>query len=220
MEADIREVFSSIQGEGPYVGYKQLFVRFCGCNLKCRYCDTDFNTAHAAKYSVKGLHKLVEMNLDCHSISLTGGEPLLNNEFLKEFLPECKLPVYLETNGTLYRELSEIIDYVTYVAADIKLPSCTGLRPLWDLHDKFFKIASQKELFAKMVFNDKITDDEIKKACELCKKYDIELILQPEMIEDKPSAVSEFMEQVLNKALNYHNKVRLIPQVHKFLDVQ
>ena len=38
----IKEIFKSIQGEGPYIGYEQLFVRFCKCNLKCGYCDTDF----------------------------------------------------------------------------------------------------------------------------------------------------------------------------------
>ena len=42
MEAKINEIFSSIQGEGPIVGYKQLFIRFCGCNLHCDYCDTEF----------------------------------------------------------------------------------------------------------------------------------------------------------------------------------
>lgn len=220
MEANIKEVFASIQGEGPYIGFKQLFIRFCECNLRCQYCDTDYDTAQAAKYSVKGLLKLVNLNKDCHSVSLTGGEPLISIEFLKEFLPECPLPVYLETNGTLYKNLAKIIDYVTYVAADIKLPSCTGLKPLWDLHDNFFKIAAQKELFAKAVFNNLITEEEIVKACNLCKKYEIELVLQPEMKEDKSSVNSEFIEEVLNKALdNYHN-VRLIPQVHKFINVR
>ncbi len=220
MEADIKEVFASIQGEGPFIGYKQIFVRFCGCNLKCKYCDTDFDTAHATKYSVNGLLKLVDLNSNCHSISLTGGEPLLNIQFLKQFLPECKLPVYLETNGILHRQLGEIINYLTYVSADIKLTSCTGLKPMWDLHDKFFKIASQKKLFAKMVFNSDITDEEIQKAVHLCKKYDIELILQPEMTGNTLSVEPEFMETVLNMTLDNYHRVRLIPQIHKFIDVR
>ena len=41
--AKIAEIFDSIQGEGPYIGYRQLFIRFCGCNLLCDYCDTEFD---------------------------------------------------------------------------------------------------------------------------------------------------------------------------------
>ena len=150
METKINEIFSSIQGEGPVVGYKQLFIRFCGCNLKCNYCDTEFGASESEKYSADELANIIKENLDCHSVSLTGGEPLLNVNFLKEFLPKCELPIYLETNGTLYGELAEVIDFVTYVSADIKLPSCTGLKPLWAEHDKFFNIASKKNLFAKV----------------------------------------------------------------------
>ncbi|MCL5059022.1 MAG: 7-carboxy-7-deazaguanine synthase QueE, partial [Actinobacteria bacterium] len=40
MKAAVREIFSSVQGEGPYVGTRQIFIRFDGCNLSCRYCDT------------------------------------------------------------------------------------------------------------------------------------------------------------------------------------
>lgn len=40
IKANINEIFASIQGEGRYVGEKQLFVRFSSCNLKCAYCDT------------------------------------------------------------------------------------------------------------------------------------------------------------------------------------
>ena len=220
METNIKEIFASIQGEGPYIGYKQLFVRFCGCNLNCNYCDTEFGESESEKYSAEELANIIKENLDCHSVSLTGGEPLLNVNFLKEFLPKCELPIYLETNGTLYSELAEVIDFVTYVSADIKLPSCTGLKPLWAEHDKFFNIASKKNLFAKVVFGKDVTDDEIKHACELCKKYDIELILQPKMNGIIPEVKSDFMEKVLNEALKYYNKVRLIPQVHKFIDVQ
>ncbi len=213
----IREIFESIQGEGPYIGYKQLFVRFCGCNLHCGYCDTEFDIKNSKEYTSEELENIVSRHSDCHSVSLTGGEPLLSVDFLKEFLPECKLPVYLETNGTLPDKLKEVIDFVDYVSADIKLPSCTGLNPLWEEHDKFFEIASQKELFAKMVFDKNVTDEEIKKACDLCVKYDIELVLQPKMNGNTSSVSSDFMQEVLNKS---YGKVRLIPQVHKFINVQ
>ena len=215
----IKEIFTSIQGEGPYVGYKQLFIRLCGCNLNCLYCDTDFGVNNSKEYSLQDIIDICSNNSDCHSVSLTGGEPLLHTDFIKELVKKCNLPLYLETNGTLADKLSDVIDNITYIAADIKLPSATGLQPLWEEHEEFFKIASQKELFAKVVFDDKITDFEIHKITHLCKKYCIELILQPMMRGKIPATDSEYMQNILNKCLKIYSNVRLIPQVHKFIDV-
>ena len=41
LQAGVSEIFSSIQGEGKYVGCRQLFIRLIGCNMDCPYCDTD-----------------------------------------------------------------------------------------------------------------------------------------------------------------------------------
>jgi len=215
----IKEIFTSIQGEGPFVGYKQLFIRLCGCNLSCGYCDTDFGINNAKEYSTEELINICNKSTDCHSISLTGGEPLLHTEFIKTLGEKCNIPLYLETNGTLTDNLSEVIDYITYISADIKLPSCTNLPPMWEKHEEFLAAASEKYLFAKVVFDKNITDFEIHKITHLCKKFDIELILQPMMNGNCPSIDSDFMQKVLDKCLKIHSKTRLIPQVHKFIDV-
>ena len=215
----VKEIFTSIQGEGPFVGYKQLFIRLCGCNLNCSYCDTEFGADDSNEYSTEELIDICNSNSDCHSISLTGGEPLLHSDFIKEFGNKCELPLYLETNGTLAEKLSEVIDYITYISSDIKIPSTTGLKPLWEEHEEFFRIASQKELFGKVVFDKNINDFEIHKITHLCKKYDTQLILQPMMLGKIPSVDSDFMQEVLDKCLKVHKNTRLIPQVHKFIDV-
>ena len=281
----IKEIFASIQGEGPYVGYKQLFIRFCGCNLKCNYCDTDFSAeSDCMEFSATELAQEVNKYTDVHSISLTGGEPLLSVEFLKEFLPLVggspllqhfsvgegavvgeeqtsrttagevmkkdynyknspspqpspvgrggRPKIYLETNATLPKNFLQIKPYVDIVSADIKLESATGLNT-FELHDKFFEACRGVETFAKIVFNQNITDEEIKKCCELGQKYGIELILQPETLNSGKSKVesgklndfqlSTFNFQlgtVLDKFLQNYPNVRLIPQVHKFLNVR
>ena len=218
--AKIKEIFTSIQGEGPYIGYKQLFIRLCGCNLSCAYCDTDFVINGSTDYTIDELSDICNKNIDCHSVSLTGGEPLLHTEVIKELGNKCSLPLYLETNGTLSEELKEVIDYITYIAADIKLHSATGLTPRWEEHEKFLEIASQKDAFAKVVFDENITDFEIHKITHLCKKFDIELILQPRMTGNIPSISPEFMQEILNKCTKIYPKTRLIPQVHKFINVE
>ena len=213
----IKEIFTSIQGEGPFVGYKQLFIRFCGCNLNCAYCDTDFNSDGAVIYTPEELAEVCNKHSDCHSVSLTGGEPLLNVEFLKSFLPLCDLPLYLETNGTLYDELGEIVEYLDYISMDIKLPSCTKLSPQWDKHEKFLNIAKDKNTCVKVVFDENITEFEIEKIVHVCSKYGVEIVLQPKMNGNIPSVSSEFMSEITNKFTKLYNKTRLIPQVHKFI---
>ena len=56
----VKEIFASIQGEGPLVGYKQIFMRLCGCNLKCKYCDTDFDAINAKEYTISELLEYVK----------------------------------------------------------------------------------------------------------------------------------------------------------------
>ena len=69
--AKIKDVFTSIQGEGPFVGFRQLFIRFCGCNLICKYCDTDYRTVESLEYSAEDLANIVKLHTECHSVSLT-----------------------------------------------------------------------------------------------------------------------------------------------------
>lgn len=214
----VNEIFASIQGEGLYVGYKQVFVRFCNCNLKCNYCDTEF--MDGKDYSPCELADEVNKYADVHSVSLTGGEPLLQACFLKEFLPRVNKKIYLETNATLAEKFIEVKSFIDIVSADIKLESATGIKDTYKFHDKFFEACKGVETFAKIVFNNKITDDEIDKCCELGKKYGIELILQPEMSANEMAVDVEFCAQILDKFLTKYESVRLIPQVHKFLDVR
>lgn len=222
-EVKIKEIFESIQGEGPFVGTKQLFIRFCGCNLNCDYCDTNFDAKDAVSYTAESLVKKIQNDYDLkifHSVSLTGGEPLLHAQFINEFvhfLPDIR--IYLETNATLTDELLMVKDNIDTISADIKLPSSTG-KNTFDRHDKFLANCDGIFTFAKIVFDKNITDEEIKICANLGKKHDIELILQPKMNGDKMSVDNVFCQNILNKFLNIYTNTRLIPQVHKFLNVR
>ena len=221
--AYIREIFLSIQGEGPHVGEEQLFIRFCSCNLKCKYCDTDFETSKATEYTPEKLLDTVNSYGKNLTISLTGGEPLLSHKFLKEFLPmarKCGHTIYLETNATLPEFLAELTDFIDIVSADIKLESATGEKINPDILEEFFSIAKSKELFAKIVFNNNITQDEINNAIKIAKQNNCEIILQPEMTNDKFSVTTEFCEKIFKMFKSKYPKTRLIPQMHKFLNVR
>lgn len=222
-KALIREIFLSIQGEGPYVGEEQLFIRFCGCNLCCNYCDTDFEASKAEEFTPQELIEKVNSYGKNLVLSLTGGEPLVSVKFLKEFLPLAKFyghKVYLETNGTLPDALAEIINLIDIVSADIKLESASGVPFAPQIYEQFFKKASEKEVFAKLVFNRNITQEEINFALQLASKYDFEIILQPEMSGNNFNISTSEMEEVFGKFRSKYRKVRLIPQMHKFIEVR
>lgn len=223
--AKIAEIFDSIQGEGPYIGYRQLFIRFCGCNLLCDYCDTEFDRGE--EYSVAQLiNKIKEFNPEVfHSVSLTGGEPLIHYEFLKELLPEIKklnLKIYLETNGTLPKSLENIIDYVDIISMDFKLDSSAKIGELYSKHDEFLGIAKKhnREIFAKIVFDDTLQSFEIDESIKLAQKYNIQLILQPKMEGDKIKVSHEKIMETFNKFSEKYHDTRLIGQVHKFFDIK
>lgn len=219
----VKEFFVSIQGEGPYVGYKQLFIRFCKCNLKCNYCDTEFLASTGAKeYTPQELFDAISQ-LDLtgiHSISLTGGEPLLDVEFLKEFLPLVRPlgKIYLETNATLPEAFAEVKDLVDIVSADIKLESAAGVRNC--RHDEFFAACAGKDTYVKVVFDGAVKDEEIAQTAQLAKKYGFELVLSPMMLGYKMSVGADFITAVHNKYLTHYNRVRVIPQVHKFIGIE
>lgn len=215
----IKEIFESIQGEGNYIGYNQLFIRFCKCNLHCKYCDTDF-TSNLKEYSVDELLYEINKYENIHSISLTGGEPLLDTDFLKEFLPKTNKKIYLETNGTLFNELKEIIDYVDIISMDIKLNSTSNNGNLFEEHKKFIDIAKQKELFLKVVFDENITEEEIISTIKIAKENNLDIILQPKMDGDDLKISHQGITKIYNKFVNAYEKIRLIPQVHKFLNVR
>ena len=110
-------------------------------------------------------------------------------------------------------KLIQIKDYIDIISADIKL----GLEP--KIHKEFFKQCYGVETFAKIVFDENITEQEIETCIDIAKEFNIELVLQPKMGKNnKMTVTSEFCNEILEKFTAKYPNTRLIPQVHKFLD--
>ncbi|MDO8536326.1 MAG: 7-carboxy-7-deazaguanine synthase QueE [Candidatus Omnitrophota bacterium] len=231
LQAEITEIFSSVQGEGIFVGARQIFVRFKRCNMSCVFCDTP-NEGIAKEYSPTALLKEIKA-LDKakgphHSVSITGGEPLVYAGFLRSLLPLLKkagFKLYLETNGTLPDELRGIIDFVDIVAMDFKLPSSTGGRVYWEEHLEFLKIAVRKKVFVKSVVTTDTKKEDVIEAVGLIRQVNkkIPFIMQPATpvnnINKKPgeNRLLEFLDIALK---NDVENSRVIPQMHKILGVK
>lgn len=224
MKGRIAEIFESVQGEGIYLGQKQLFVRSFGCNLgSCKFCDTKLKDFR--EYEPQDLLlELRKRSGDCTTVSFTGGEPLLQKEFLKEMLRlthEHGFINYLETNGTLVQALEEVIDYLDIVAMDLKLPSSTGLKDFWDTHRNFLQIASRKEVFLKIVICQSTSEEDLFEAIKLIKETNryIILVLQPNSAEDYGSLeakIESFKEICIKEGI----VACIIPQVHKEIGIK
>jgi organic radical activating enzyme len=242
--AELLEIFSSIQGEGVLIGRRQVFIRFKGCNLDCHYCDTNAGGSNDA-CSIEltpgrrdfqecanpvAMERVIE--LICrwergwptvhHSVSLTGGEPLLHAELLQSWLPRLEqiLPIHLETNGVLYRALATLINHIDTISMDIKLPSSAGIAHLWDDHRRFLEIAAQRNVSVKIVVNAATEHWEIERSAGIIKDVgeNIPLIIQPETADDLSIRISTLgLLELQEIAAAVLPDVRVIPQTHRFI---
>jgi 7-carboxy-7-deazaguanine synthase len=240
----VSEIFSSIQGEGMLAGRRQIFVRLMECNLDCRYCDTPFEKSDICRVESKPgsgtflnlqqplpLHKLSAIFEEWlsllpsahHSVSFTGGEPLLYADALAEWFPEIRksLPIHLETNGTMHTALRRVKRQVDYISMDMKLPSTAGCtEQLWDLHALFLREAHGTDVSVKVVVGELTSDSEILHVCDVIASVDeaTPLFLQPLSLIDGTVGISAArilrLQELASSCLP---DVRVIPQMHKML---
>ena len=229
-KADIVEIFSSFQGEGPYIGVKQIFIRFAGCNLNCSFCDTPNDVIFKDVTVAQIMERVKDLEEACgvhHSISLTGGEPLLQADFLVHLLPilkEQNFKTYLETNGTLIEALKRVIKYIDIIAMDMKLPSSTGMPLLWQNHIYFLNIAKEKDVFVKVVVTENTLEKDILEARDIVERFDenIIFVIQPASTGDKGTfkVSEEKLLDYLDLSRERLRDVRIIPQMHKLIGMK
>ena len=105
----INDIFYSLQGEGHNTGRAAVFIRFAGCNLRCSFCDTEFDT-----YREMSDEEILEAisQYPARFVVLTGGEPTLQvDEAFVELLHQHGYEVAMESNGT--RPAPQNLDWLT-----------------------------------------------------------------------------------------------------------
>jgi 7-carboxy-7-deazaguanine synthase len=246
----VSEVFSAIQGESALVGERQVFVRLTGCNIRCTYCDQpealerrpgpcrieatagrrDWDVASsplAMKHVVDAVARLWEQ-VPHHSISLTGGEPLLQGSRVERLVAEFGArgwPLMLETNGMLVPPMRRLVGQLTYVSMDLKLPSVDGESVDPAVQSAFLgaALATGATTWVKIVIGPDTDVDE----------FDAGVAMVAEISADAPRPIEVFIQpltpfgsaaraptpgQVLEmqeRALRIHPRVRVVPQTHK-----
>jgi len=248
--AYVLEIFSSIQGEGLYVGARHIFVRFAGCNLSCAYCDTPAGRSTTHKLCAiqdrvgDDQFRKVRNPLDVdalfatvdrlereapghHSVSLTGGEPLIQTTFLLELCPDLRdtgRRLYLETNGTLVGAMEDLIPSIDIVAMDFKLESATGVPAETELHREFLTVAAAKKVFVKAVVDASTPEEEIQECAAVIALVNrrIPLVIQPAtQIPGSRIGITDgrHLAELQRAASRLLEDVRVIPQCHKILGI-
>lgn len=224
MKGKINEIFSSIQGEGVFVGERQVFVRLAGCNLKCAYCDTDIRSWEEHE-PAEALAAVKKHGKHFHSVSFTGGEPLCQTEFLKELMRLTRAEGYrnyLETNGTLPDELKQVIGLCDFVAMDLKLPGSTGLKAYWDEHCRFLRACGDAETFIKAVVCETTVESDIFESIRTISEArpNAVLVLQPDSRSKDTELLGRIMESFRMLCHKRGIAACVIPQVHRIIGVK
>ena len=228
--AIISEIFSSLQGEGTHAGEKHLFVRFQGCNMRCRYCDErDKPGAEMTLAQVLLEAERLERAEGPHRfVSLTGGEPLQSVAFLKRLLPELRSlnhGIYLETNGVLWSALADVLDFCDVIAMDMKPVSVTRDRCVDEDHRRFLMLAKAKEVFVKIVVSREIDFSEFDREIGIISEIapEIPVVLQPMSPlwgDENAVGLEDLMTVLRARALRRIPDVRMIARLHKLLNIR
>jgi len=118
----IAEIFKSLQGEGRNQGKVCLFIRLSGCNLHCRWCDTEYARTAGTEMSLDAVLEQV-WRVNPPYVCITGGEPLLQTQELEPLLISLHkrgTAIDIETNGTI--DFTRLQPYAA-ICMDVKCPS-------------------------------------------------------------------------------------------------
>ena len=150
----VNRLYLAVEGEGMTIGQPKWFLRTQGCSVGCKWCDSRqtwrFDTLMGewpeydhAMFKVKEedisefVASLRKKAPNVHHISLTGGEPLQQNEKIIEKLVENlanrSFIVQLETSGQIVAN-KDVVKAITdkgYLSVDLKKRLAAVFHRIW-----------------------------------------------------------------------------------------
>lgn len=226
----ICEIFGpTIQGEGPAVGLKCIFVRVAGCNFNCDFCDSKFSwkvTENTFKYTPQELsNELITLCSSTHTgtIVFTGGNPCLYDNLIEVIntLKEYNIQSHIETQGT---PLPEWVCEANLVVISPKPPSSKqidvfdNVKNFLDTYSKLTNLAIKIPVFNEIDFK------YFKKFYTLLQDYpNVKLYLS--IGNDNVTESGNISQRILNnynywvnEVINSNMKnVYVLPQIHTLI---
>ncbi len=228
--AQITEVFSSLQGEGPYAGSKHIFVRFEECHMHCTYCDEIHKVGKlwTLDQTLAEIARLENEHGPHLHVSLTGGEPLLYLPFVKPLVQALKargLKVYLETSGVLHKALEEVVNQCDVIAMDLKLASVTHEKSYLDEHKHFLRASLRKIYFLKMVTSKEIKLDEYDAHLKMVAEIAPQSILYLQPVTGKTEGhddpeLMKLLNDLQSRGQKWLKDIRIGLRLHRILSIR
>ena len=231
--ARVSEIFTSIEGEGIFIGKKTLFIRLSGCHLKCRWCDTKYALPldSGTDYQIDEIKDLIikELRPSTYKVNFTGGEPLLQTEAVIELADFIKkqtnLKTYIESSCFDSELFSKVLPYIDICKIEFKTDDSNVVEDqeydnllLNEIKCLELAVESNKATYIKIVVTNSTNLESFKNLVyNISKKIKpsdiLGFIIQPSFGIDQPT---------VNKLLDTYDivqpmfpEVRIIPQLHK-----
>lgn len=188
MEGRIHSLESCGTVDGPGI---RFVVFMQGCPLRCQYChnadtwDTKGGTVYTAEALMEEIKKYKSyMKFSGGGVTFTGGEPLLQAEFLREVCKLCQkqgISTVIDTSGFVFtEEAKQLLEFTDMVLLDIKnfdeavYKKVTGVSLSPTLQFLDYLREKQIKTWVRYVLVPELTDnlDSIKKLALHLKEYD------------------------------------------------
>ncbi len=234
MKVQLFEIFTSVEGEGILFGTKTLFVRLAGCPFTCFYCDTldSLPFDSGTQYSITDACKLIDKSLQQNTfkVNFTGGDPLLQSQavaIMAKHVKSKNIPTYLESSCYDSNRFNEVLPFIDYVKIEFKTEDsefvdANHFNKLIENALECLKssIKENKITYIKIVVSSKTKKDSFRKLVEkIFREVSQEnisgFIIQPTYGVAEPSLDS--LLELYDVVYSFYNRVRVVPQLHKFI---
>lgn len=234
MKVRLFEIFTSLEGEGILYGTKTLFVRLAGCPFTCFYCDTKESLPidSGTEYDLEEAFKLIDSNLkdQTYKVNFTGGDPLVQYQAVAELAKHVqnkKIPTYLESSCFDSKKFEYILPFIDIVKIEFKTKDSEFVDSKH--YEKLIEntmdclkssVSSKKITYIKIVVSSKTNlndfSDLVTGIFNSISKNQIDgFVIQPTYGIAEPSL--DLLLRMYDIVYPFYDKVKVVPQLHKFI---
>jgi 7-carboxy-7-deazaguanine synthase len=233
----VSEIFTSIEGEGIFLGTKTMFVRLAGCPLNCHWCDTLYALPldSGSDYSIDEAKGLISESLhnNTYKVNFTGGEPLVQHDAvieLAKFVRQKGIKTYLESACYDSARFAKVLPYIDIIKVEFKLRDSKVVDEKHyesllrnELECLKLAISAGKTTYIKIVVTNSSSLKEFKELVQevfsAIKPVEIAgFIIQPSYKIDEPTL--EVLFGFYDTVYPLYDQVRVVPQLHKLLGIR